>query len=214
MKFNFIGDGIDAVIVDDFYTKDQLDEIMIELKWLTKNSIMINEDKLGSAISDGKILTSKNGVFLDYVFLNWRHSALITHGFTQTSGDDFRAKLLNYNSLFKSLFHCNGRSHLLSYYENADYYKAHKDNTFFTILNYFFIEPKQFTGGEIVLYSSTNDKKIEIEMKHNRTVIIAGSTPHEVTPIHSNLDGKLTGLGRYCNAIFLKVCEPSEINDR
>ena len=49
MEFNFIEDGIDAVVIDNFYTEQQLKEIMIELKWLTKPSIMVSEENLSSA---------------------------------------------------------------------------------------------------------------------------------------------------------------------
>jgi hypothetical protein len=209
MEFNFIADGIDAVVIDNFYTEDQLNEIMLELKWMTKPSVMRGEDNLAAAHDDnGNILTSKSGVFLEEVFNNWKHSALISHGMKQTNSKEFKNKLLEFNTMFKSLFECNNRSHLLSYYENSQYYKPHKDSVFFTVLNYFFTEPKQFDGGEIVLYSCNSKKEATIEPKHNRTVVILSSTMHEVKQIKSKIDQKLSGHGRYCNAIFLSVTDP------
>ena len=72
MEFNYIGDGIDAIVIDGLYTKEQLSEIMLELKWLTKPSIMLPPEKLSSATtSTGQLLTSKKGVFLESVFANW-----------------------------------------------------------------------------------------------------------------------------------------------
>jgi len=206
MEFNYIADGIDAVVIDNFYTEQQLNEIMIELKWLTKKSILVREDKLNSAQKEtGEIITSKTGIFLEDVFRNWEHSALIAHGMTQTTSKEFNDKLLEFNSLFKSVAACDARTHLLSYYENADYYEPHVDKTFFTILNYFFVEPKEFTGGEVVLYSCNSSKQATIEIKNNRTVLIASCTTHEVKQLKSNLQNNLTGLGRYCNAMFLKT---------
>jgi hypothetical protein len=206
MEFNYIAEGIDAVVIDNFYTEEQLKEIMLELKWLTKHSVFKNGDKLNSAKKeDGEIATSKKGIFLEDVFINWRHSALISHGMTQTKNKDFNNKLLEFNTLFKCITACDSRTHLLSYYENADYYEPHIDVTFFTILNYFFVEPKQFDGGEIILYSCNSSRKSTIDVKHNRTIVIASSTPHEVNALKSDLKNSLSGYGRYCNAMFLST---------
>lgn len=213
MEFNFIEDGIDAVVIDNFYTEDQLKEIMIELSWLTKQSVMTNETQLKAAQKDGEILTSKNGIFLEEVFKNWEHSALISHGMTQTNSSEFKDKLLQFNTMFKSLFDCNSRCHLVSYYENSQYYKPHKDAFFFTILNYFFIEPKQFDGGELVVYSCNSTKEATIEPKNNRAVVILSSTMHQAKEIKSSVDKKLSGTGRYCNAIFLSITDPRAHND-
>ena len=203
MEFTYIANGIDAVVVDNFYTEDQLKEIMLELKWLTKPSILVGEDKLDSAKLDGKLLASKKGIFLEYVFKDWTHSALISHGMTQTRDKEFIDGLYKYSTLFKSLVGCNSRSHLLSYYENSNYYKPHTDGFFFTILNYFYIEPKQFEGGEIILHSCNSDKIATIELLHNRAIVIASQTLHEVKEIKSSFKDTLSGNGRYCNAMFL-----------
>lgn len=213
MEFTYVADGIDAVIIDNFYTEEQLKEIMLEIKWLTKPSVMLDEKYLGAAATDGKFLTSKNGVFLEGVFVNWKHSALISHGMTQTNNEGFRNKLLEFNTMFKSLFDCNCRSHLLSYYENSQYYKPHKDAFFFTILNYFFIEPRQFDGGELVVYSCNSNKEATIEPKHNRTVLILSSTLHQAKEVKSKIDQKLSGQGRYCNAMFLSTIDSRQNND-
>jgi len=214
MEFNYIADGIDAVVIDNFYTEEQLKEIMIELKWLTKSSVMENEFTLIAAEDNtGKHLTSKNGVFLEQVFKNWKHSALVSHSMTQTRIPEFKTKLLEFNTMFNSLFNCNVRSHLLSYYENSQYYKPHTDAFFFTLLNYFYVEPKQFEGGELVVYSCNSNKEATIEPMHNRAVLILSSTMHEAKEIKSSIDKKLSGTGRYCNAIFLSSRDPRELND-
>ena len=213
MEFNYIEDGIDAVVIDNFYTEEQLKEIMLELKWLTKPSVMVDETKLKAAATNGEILTSKNGVFLEEVFKNWKHSALISSGMAQLELPEFKDNLLKFNTMFKSLFDCNSRCHLVSYYENSQYYKPHKDASFYTVLSYFFIEPKQFEGGELVVYSCNSTKEATIEPKHNRTVVIQSSTMHQAKEIKSKIDQKLSGQGRYCNAIFLSITDPRPNND-
>jgi hypothetical protein len=213
MEFNYVSDGIDAVVIDNFYTEEQLKEIMLELKWLTKPAVLCREDKLSSAVDEsGFSLTSKTGVFLEQVFKNWEHSAIIKYGFEQMSTDIFKTNILKYNTLFKTIFACNSRTHLVSYYENADYYKKHTDVAVFTLLNYFYKEPKQFDGGDIILHSYNSEKKATIEIKNNRVVLIASATTHEVSEIKSKLNNTLSGNGRYCSATFFNIVDSRKHN--
>jgi hypothetical protein len=211
MEFNYIADGIDAVVIDNFYTQDQLKEIMVELKQLTTPEILLREQDLVSAETNGQPIASKNGVFLESIFKDWSQSKLITHSLTQTHSEEFAEGLFKFNTMFKSLFQCNIRSHLLSYYENSDYYKPHQDGFFFTILNYFNVEPKQFSGGEIVLKSCNSSKEATIEPRNNRTVVILSCTIHEVREIKSSLNNSFSGNGRYCNSVFLTYNDPRNL---
>jgi Rps23 Pro-64 3,4-dihydroxylase Tpa1-like proline 4-hydroxylase len=207
MHFTYIEDGIDAIVIDNFYTDKQLEDIRTELNWLTKKPIMQDETKLSAATVDGVIQTSKRGVFLEEVFVNWKHSALISNLMYNMDTPQFREKLLSYNTLYKTLFSCNTRSHLLSYYENADYYHPHTDSAFYTVLNYFVKEPKQFSGGEIILKSCNSTKEANVEVMDNRVVIIASCTVHEVKPIVSSMQNTLSGNGRYCNSAFISISD-------
>ena len=210
MDFNYIDEGINAVVIDNFYTEEQIKNIMMELKWLTKPQVLLGEDAINSAENEYGSAAKKSGIFLENVFINWRHSALISSAVTQLETHEFWDGLMNHNQLYKMLFYCNHRSHLLSYYEHADYYGAHIDASFFTILNYFHTEPKQWKGGEIVLSCIDNVKKATIETKHNRTLIICSNTYHEVQKLTSEIKEKYSGDGRYCNAIFLTRIDDKE----
>lgn len=208
MEFNYIGDGIDAIIIDDFYSEEQLVEIYNELTFLTKPSIMVDDkDKLEAAVDiHGNYITTKSGVWVDSVFKDWKHSALIRCPMENFSKKETIDKLILYNSLFKLFYHCNARGHLLSYYENAGYYSKHKDSAVFTVLSYFYHEPKQFTGGDITLYSEGELKKATVEVRNNRVVIIPSCTLHEVSTIEMT-SKKLSGDGRYCCSIFLNIID-------
>lgn len=206
MEFSYIGDGIDAIIIDNFYSEDQLKEIHDELKFLTKPSIMVDDkDKLEAAVDlEGNFITTKSGVWIDQVFQDWKHSALIKYPMENFSKKETTDKILSYNSLFSLFYYCNVRNHLLSYYENAGYYSKHTDASVFTVLNYFHKNPKQFTGGDITLYSKGEVKKATIECRENRVVIIPSCITHEVSNIEMT-SKKLSGDGRYCCSIFLTV---------
>jgi hypothetical protein len=204
MDFTYIDEGINAVVIDNFFNENQLKEIMTELKWLTKESVLVGERQLDTAENEYGALASKSGVFLESVFNNWRHSALISSSVHQMNSKEFHNGLMSHNELYKTLFYCNHRSHLLSYYQNADYYGAHCDASFYTMLSYFHTEPKKFKGGEIILSSYTQEKKATIEIKPNRIVLITSNTWHEVAKLESDANmPKYSGDGRYCNAIFL-----------
>ena len=210
MEFNYIADGIDALVIDNFYTEEELNEIFKELSWVTKPSIFVDERGLSTAEMGETIIASKKGIFLDGIISYWRYSALMKYPLLKMNESSFKETLLSKNSLFKLFYGCNKRTHLLSYYENNDYYGSHIDATVCTILNWFYKEPKQFTGGEIILRSETTNKIAEIECKNNRVVLMAGNTPHEVKPIISNLNDSYSGYGRYCNAIFLNIADSKE----
>ena len=215
MEFTYIADGIDAIVIDNFYTESQLDDIFKELAWITKPQILVGESSLATAEDgSGNFLASKKGIFIDKIIQYWRHSALMSYPMDNMNTQEFRNKIVSYNSLYKILFSCNRRDHLLSYYQNNDFYKAHTDASVFTILNYFYKEPKQFSGGEIILRSFTSTKEAEIEIKNNRIVIIPGCTEHEVKAITSNLTDNYSGNGRYCVAMFLTIPESKEARER
>jgi predicted 2-oxoglutarate/Fe(II)-dependent dioxygenase YbiX len=206
MEFNYIADGIDAIVIDNFYSEDQLNEIGDELKFLTKPSIMEEDkDKLQAAVDlDGNFITTKAGVWVDTVFRDWKHSALISHPMKNFGKQETVDKIISYNSLFSLFYHCNIRTHLLSYYENAGYYSKHVDAAVFTVLSYFHKEPKAFTGGDIILHNRDNTRKANVEIKNNRVIIIPSCTMHEVEKLEMT-SKKLSGEGRYCCAIFLTV---------
>jgi predicted 2-oxoglutarate/Fe(II)-dependent dioxygenase YbiX len=206
MEFNYIADGIDAVVIDNFYTEDQLNDIHHELKFLTKPSIMSDDrDKLEAGVDlDGNFVTTKAGIWVDTVFRDWKHSSLISHPMSNFSKKETVDKIISYNSLFSLFYHCNVRTHLLSYYEHAGYYSKHVDAAVFTVLSYFYKEPKQFSGGNITLHNRDSTRKANIEIKNNRVIIIPSCTVHEVEKIEMT-SKKLSGDGRYCCAIFLNV---------
>ena len=85
----------------------------------------------------------------------------------------------------------------LSYYEDGDYFKPHKDKCKITILNWMYKEPKRFTGGEFVF----TDYNKTIEIESNKAIIFPGTIEHAVNT--TGLDEKYKGMGRWCITHFL-----------
>jgi predicted 2-oxoglutarate/Fe(II)-dependent dioxygenase YbiX len=201
MEFNYIADGIDAVVIDNFYSELQLTDISKELDRLTNDRIMVaDKDRLEAAVDvDGNFVTTKYGAWVNDV-----NCPLIKYPVENFTKQEVFDKLVGFNSMYRVFFHMNRRSHLISYYENAGYYSKHIDASVFTILSYFHKEPKQFRGGDIILHSSDFSKKVTIETRNNRVVILPSCTVHEVTQIEMT-SKILDGTGRYCCSIFASI---------
>jgi hypothetical protein len=90
--------------------------------------------------------------------------------------------------------HCfwrqNSQSYMVSEYSHGDSYPSHWDNSFFTILLWFYPEPKPFSGGELTF----TDYDVTLECKNNTGVIFFGPEKHEVSEVQGN--------GRYTLTIF------------
>ena len=83
--------------------------------------------------------------------------------------------------------------------EDGDFYLPHVDASVYTVISYFWKEPKKFTGGNLKL----KDFDIEIEVKNNMVIYMPSVYVHEVTPIV--MEEKSLGYGRYSMSQFLFV---------
>lgn len=214
MQISFIDDGIDAIVIDNFYSEEQLQEIWDEIKFLTNPKIMFEDkDELEAAVDvNGNFITNKAGVWVDKVYNNWRSSNLLRNIINNLNDAQLKTEVLNHNTLHKILWYCDKRGHLLSYYENTGYYSKHTDGGVYTVLSYFHKEPKMFSGGDIILHSYDNSKKATIETKNNRVVIIPSCVVHEVSEVKITTK-KFSGDGRYCLSAFLNISDRDLKND-
>lgn len=201
MEITYIDENINALVIDNTYNDEQVRLIKKELIYFNEPHRMSGPDITNSAMVQGVYLKKNTGVFLDKVFQDYKHSDIISNALNTFRGDTFIDEVVKHNSIFRLIKYLRGMTTLISYYENSDYYKPHKDNAVFTIVTYFFNEPKKFSGGDIVLYSDNNDKKVNIEIKNNRSVVFPSCTDHEVTPI--KLESNNHGDGRYSISHFI-----------
>lgn len=84
--------------------------------------------------------------------------------------------------------------HLLSY-RDGEFFKAHDDNRRsvtrrLTAVYYFFRDPKQFSGGDLLLYDTDLENRLPLARftrlvpENNSLVLFPSSYFHQVTPIH------------------------------
>ena len=196
MDLSFAGPGI--AIVENFYDDRELKLIWKELEYLTKSNKLLPPEKTGTGRDEyGNPKKRNRGLFLEEYYKNKTFSNILN--VNRKVWNVIDGEFLKSSLLFRYMYSCNEESTLLNYYEDGDYYKSHQDMSVYTVLSYFFKEPKKFTGGKLVL----NDYNINIEIKNNMVIYMPSILAHEVTPIVMEENAK--GFGRYSISQFLFV---------
>jgi Rps23 Pro-64 3,4-dihydroxylase Tpa1-like proline 4-hydroxylase len=190
MKFFIHREPIPYLIIEDLYEEEELERIYRELEFL--HSKLLGPSATGSAKDpDGNILKENKGVFLDEVYRLREFSDILNIN-RKLFNEEIYNKLLECSPLFALLKNLNADSTLISYYEDASYYKSHRDNSIISMCTWFFQEPKNFTGGDFIL----SDYNIHIPVKNNQTVIFFSTTYHEVT------ETKMIDYNKICSGRF------------
>jgi len=200
-KINYYGDSSPVIVVENFYTESELSRIWRELEFLTYKEKMLTPEQTGAGVDlQGNVKKINVGLFLDYTYANRAVSDILTVN-RKVFNMSFLESCTKKNPLFRGLSRSNCDTTLISYYENKGVYASHADSSSFTILTYFFKEPKEFTGGDLIF----NDFDLKIEVKNNLLVLFHSPLMHEVTEVKmdkKDSDG-FSGFGRYCMTQFL-----------
>ena len=142
-------------------------------------------------------LKKNKGLFLDTIYSERSISNILIlnrRSFDPEIIDAFSDLSFGYQSIKKT----NGDTTLISYYENADYYKPHEDSSMYTAVTWFFKEPKAFVGGDFYF----SDYNLKIEVQNNMMVLFPSFVKHSVGEILSK-DESLSGYGRYSMTQFV-----------
>jgi len=185
------------LLIRDFYSKEEQQAIWFELNYLTNPKTMQSGAYIGVT---GELDKKAHGVFLENFFPKSHHSAILSlskKAMTQQIYDEMTKLNFGYESI-----NCvNESGTLVSYYEDADYYRPHRDESAFTGLTWFFKEPKNFTGGDLTF----TDYDYTIHIEPNMFVLFPSFVRHEVSDIKMDAVKKFTGLGRYCISQFYYI---------
>jgi len=196
---------------DNIFNKDEINLIHNECHRLNALGILQSEtggakieitktdEKTGKVTKEHEHLSKNNGCFLEKVFASELRLSDSLHIIRdKIHNEDFINKIKDIHPYFFTLSQNKGTSSLLSYYDKSDHYKGHRDNSFITVLLWFYEEPKYFTGGDFVI-----ENELTIECKRGRVVFMPGYLLHEVTPVEmkEEYQGKLKG--RYTISQFV-----------
>jgi len=199
MKINHVDSDFPLIIIDDYYSEEEISLIWQELNFILKPTAwhLGSDCESGSALDEfGVPLKSNYSLFLDHVFSDRNFSNILK----------VNRKLFNYwddiisenNSWFFKNFNCIADFTMLSYYEDKDYYDFHRDDACITSLTWIYKTPRKFSGGDLYF----EDERM-IDVMNNRTVIFPSMMKHKVSCISMNTDDVNKKLGRFCITQFL-----------
>lgn len=189
-------------LIQNLYSEEELSSIFAELDYLqTRKGLWLDPDKSGSAkhLETEELLKKNKCIWLNHIYKNNEASAVLTSNMKLYSSGAAK-QLAESHYMFEYLIHNSQFSTLLSYYEDSDSYKAHRDQSVLTTLTWFYKEPKVFQGGDMVLNSEAT-----VECLNSLMLIIPSTVLHEVTPIILPSEYQDQGFGRYTVTTFVTV---------
>lgn len=195
MQITLCKEPFEYIIIDDTYTEEELKLIFLELNfWSDSNKLMDPEHTASAKWPDGTSKKKNKGLFLDDAYTNRNYSNIL-----KLNRKIYEIQTEQPSVILNFLKDSNYDSTLISYYENLDCYKAHKDSSIITAVTYLYKQPKAFEGGDLLI----TDYGIAFEPWFNRTYIMFGVLEHEVIEIKMNNKDCGKGLGRYCISNFI-----------
>ena len=183
------------LIIEDFYSEDELKLIWQELDFLTSPNKLIPANLDGSTTNSNALSVSLNSVYKD---LRYSNINLINQ---KILSSEIKDAFLSLSELFGHINSINHMNIKVKYYENGHNYHKHQDSPRFTGINYLYKEPKKFKDGDLYF----NDYNYKIELKNNMFVLFIGCLWHSVTPIKLNEESYITGNGKYSITNFLSI---------
>jgi Rps23 Pro-64 3,4-dihydroxylase Tpa1-like proline 4-hydroxylase len=196
MVIHKITEPFPHLIIEDFYSKDELKLIWRELDFLT------SPNKLMPANLNGSIESNHLSVVLDHVYSNRSISDILIIN-RKALSKEIKDTFVGLDPLLAHVNLVNSDLTKIKYYENYNGYKKHQDIARFTALTYFYKEPKAFEGGDLYF----NDFNYTIKLKSNMLVLFVGALWHESLPVSLKQDGHITGNGKYTMTQFLNIDE-------
>lgn len=197
MKIKLHTEPFHYITVENLWTEKERKEMFDEMLMFEGKGLFGAPQNSQSANDyEGNALKKNRAEFFDSIFLNRDYSHVLTHN--QKVVSVFEDDEIKKSWYFKDLWFDN-YSTLVSYYENSDYYKSHKDDALMTVLNYFFKEPKKFEGGEIIF----TDYDLKFQVTNELTIIFPSNIRHEVSELSLDKEYEGKGYGRFCMNQFL-----------
>lgn len=197
MEIQLLETPFPHVIVNNFYSEDELVDIKHELKFLTKPGKLIPP----GTMHGGGGHTTHKAIGLEEIYSNKKVSDILTI-FKKKYDKNFVDTIVEKFPTFKKLQHINSRITKVRYYYDGEGYPSHMDYTRdFIALSYFHSHPKKFTGGEL----HCTEFNYTLDCSDNTFILLPFYAAHEVIEVKISEDNYYSGNGRYCVSQFLNV---------
>lgn len=189
------------VTFENIYSPEELQSIYKECIFLCDSKKLEMTEKSGAARSpSGELLKSNKGLFLEQIYKEPQKFSNYLRLFNKPF------KLLSLKSLAEKddqlgFFNINRYTTdtLFSYYQDGDYYKSHRDASKFTFVFWIFNEPKQFSGGDLIL----DDINYRVEIKNNMGLLFPSNVMHTVEQINMKDNTPFNRMGRFSFSTFI-----------
>jgi predicted 2-oxoglutarate/Fe(II)-dependent dioxygenase YbiX len=192
-------DTIHYLYKENYFNQDELNLIFDELNFLNNPLILEGPEETRSAIENGVAQKKNKGVWISDFYTSPEKSSLWRLTRKVLDNDMLEYSQLHYSN--RAVLNTNYSKKLLSYYENADYYEPHTDSASVTVLFWFFKEPKNFEGGDLIL----NDIGKTFEVKNNSMLVFPSWAKHSVTEVKMDEKYLNKKLGRYSITMFMHI---------
>ena len=194
MKIDVYKDPFPYILIEDLYTQEEEDLIKKECDFLLPG--LLDHERTNAAVDalTGQSLKKNKGVFIDDVWAIHRDFSYIL----KCNRKIFhllqeQKEKLGYDNWFFKNQKTNIDHTLISYYEDDDFYLPHSDAAVYTVLTWFYKEPKSFTGGDFVF----PDYDLRLECKNNLTIVFPSMIDHQVESVKVDDDKLNQGFGRW-----------------
>ena len=189
-------------IIDNFYSEEELELLWKEMEYLTSPNRMVKSGKeLGTAESDlsATPLSNGHGIFLGDIYREDSYSDILTIT-DKIFNPNLLEEISNLTYLYGDVNALNKSGTKLRYYNDTEEYFSHQDSSRYTMISYFYKEPKAFTGGDLHF----KDFDYTIEIKPNRVIFFKGCLYHASTKLITTKEDKaFSGMGKYSITKFL-----------
>jgi len=193
MKAQFLMSPFPHVLIEDFFTPGELKTVWDETGRLDPHLLPPEFSGTARHQGTGRPLKFNSGIFLTDAMPNSEIISFSRRHIFNELVDQVDCPW--WNSQWRM---CNSQAWMLSRYMHGQYYNAHVDLSQFTLLVWYYKEPKPFTGGDLIFADYDN---YTIPCNNNTGIIFYGPMRHEVPPVQ--------GTGRYCLTCFTGVQNPS-----
>lgn len=187
------------VLIDNWYSPSEEKRIWKELDFYSEKDKFERAEWQEIATDEkGKHLGEHFRIHLDKFYTNEARDLKISdilNFVSKAQTDDFRNAIKKCAPAYSRTFTETNISYtLVSYYDNADYYKPHHDSFFWTILIWFYREPQAFTGGDLIFPEFHNYR---VECKHNRLIAFPCFYLHGSETVNLPEEKRDKSLGKY-----------------
>ena len=199
-----------CLVIDNWYSEEEEKDVWKELEFVTsKEKFYRSENTITAKYASGQPKGFSYRTYIDSVYRNGERDSSIIKLRKKMHTDEF------YDTMDKAMPHARNfrdtthTSNLISYYEDGDYYDVHYDAFLFTILIWFYKQPKMYDGGNLIL----KDNDTEVISKHNRMIVFPCYYHHQVTPIKWINQPNELGYGRYTLTHFHYTVPKGKIDE-